>query len=146
MSKVTEERIRLRMDYSRETELIFSDNIPLYADWLEEKLTSTQGENNLTKEQVLKAFDIIEKYKEQEKRKTIESGIIIDSRSILLLGLDVRGINALKNNNILTIGELLSLHRRELKKFRNLGKKTITNINEKIKEFGIETTPFKGGW
>ena len=38
MKKVSEERMRLRVEYSRETDLIFSDNIPAYADWLEKKL------------------------------------------------------------------------------------------------------------
>ena len=28
----------LRIEYSRETDLIFSDDIPKYADWLENKL------------------------------------------------------------------------------------------------------------
>jgi len=35
---VSEERMKLRIEYSRETDLIFSDNIPAYADWLENKL------------------------------------------------------------------------------------------------------------
>jgi hypothetical protein len=35
---VNENRIKLRLQYSRETDLLFSENIPLYADWLEKKL------------------------------------------------------------------------------------------------------------
>jgi hypothetical protein len=31
-------RIKLRIEYARETNKLFSDNIPLYADWLEKKL------------------------------------------------------------------------------------------------------------
>ena len=42
MNKVSEERMKLRIDYSRETDLIFSDNIPAYADWLEQKLALSQ--------------------------------------------------------------------------------------------------------
>ncbi len=42
MNKVSEERIKLRVEYSRETDLIFSDNIPAYADWLEKKLALSQ--------------------------------------------------------------------------------------------------------
>ena len=38
MTKVSEQRMKLRIEYSRETDLIFSDNIPAYADWLEKKL------------------------------------------------------------------------------------------------------------
>jgi hypothetical protein len=40
MKQVSEERMRLRIEYSRETDLIFSDNIPSYADWLEKRLAS----------------------------------------------------------------------------------------------------------
>lgn len=42
MNKVSEERMKLRIEYSRETDLIFSDNIPAYADWLENKLALRQ--------------------------------------------------------------------------------------------------------
>jgi hypothetical protein len=42
MKPVSEERMRLRLEYSRETDLIFSDNIPAYADWLEKKLALSQ--------------------------------------------------------------------------------------------------------
>lgn len=34
--------MKLRIEYSRETDLIFSDNIPAYADWLENKLALRQ--------------------------------------------------------------------------------------------------------
>jgi hypothetical protein len=46
MKQVSEERIRLRVEYSRETDLIFSDNIPAYADWLERKLALRQPHVN----------------------------------------------------------------------------------------------------
>jgi hypothetical protein len=42
MNPVSEERMRLRIEYSRETDLIFSDNISAYADWLEKRLALHQ--------------------------------------------------------------------------------------------------------
>lgn len=42
MTKVSEQRMKFRIEYSRETDLIFSDNIPAYADWLEKKLALSQ--------------------------------------------------------------------------------------------------------
>ena len=42
LTKVSEERMKLRVEYSRETDLIFIDNIPAYADWLEKKLALHQ--------------------------------------------------------------------------------------------------------
>ena len=38
--------MRLRVEYSRETDKIFSDNIPEYADWLEEKLAKLEAAKN----------------------------------------------------------------------------------------------------
>jgi DNA-directed RNA polymerase subunit alpha len=96
-----------------------------------------------TKEEVLKAFDIIEKYKEQELQKIKEIEVEADKRSILILGLNTRELNSLKAYDIETIGELLDLDRFELRKFRNIGKKGIDNINKKLKDFGIETPDFR---
>jgi hypothetical protein len=42
MNKVSEQRMKLRIEYSRETDLVFSDNIPAYSDWMEKKLALSQ--------------------------------------------------------------------------------------------------------
>lgn len=97
----------------------------------------------ITKEEVLNAFDIIEKYQEQERQKIKELEVESDKRSILILGLNTRERNGLMAANIKTIGELLSIDRFELRKFRNVGKKTIDGINRKLKDFGIETPDFR---
>jgi len=97
----------------------------------------------ITKEEVLNAFDIIEKYQEQERQKIKELEVESDKRSILILGLNTRELNCLMAANIKTIGELLSIDRFELRKFRNIGKKTIDGINRKLKDFGIETPGFR---
>ena len=39
------DRIRLRIEYARETDKLFSDNIPAYADWLEVKLAKAEAKN-----------------------------------------------------------------------------------------------------
>ena len=100
----------------------------------------------ITKEEVLNAFDIIEKYQEQERQKIKELEVESDKsdkRSILILGLNTRERNGLMAANIKTIGELLSTDRFELRKFRNIGKSTIDGINRKLKDFGIETPGFR---
>lgn len=97
----------------------------------------------ITREEVLKAFDIIEKYKEQELQKIKELEVEEDKRSILFLGLNTKELNCLKAGGIRTIGELLAIDRFELRKFRNLGKKGIDDINKKLKDFGIETPAFR---
>ncbi len=42
MEQVNENRMRLRIEYSRETDFLFSENIPAYANWLEKKLALLQ--------------------------------------------------------------------------------------------------------
>ena len=100
----------------------------------------------ITKEEVLNAIDIIEKYQEQETQKVRELVKKIeennDTRSILILGLNTRAINCLASEGIRTIGQLLAYDRHKLRWIRDLGDKSITNINTKLKEFGIDTPEF----
>ena len=97
----------------------------------------------ITKEQVLEAFDIIEQYQEQERQKIKELEVEADKRSILILNLNTRELNCLKAADIETIGELLAVDRFALRRFRNIGKKGIIDINKKLKDFGIETPDFR---
>jgi DNA-directed RNA polymerase alpha subunit len=96
----------------------------------------------ITKDQVLKALEIIEKYQEQQKQIIQDLEVKEDPRSLLILGLKTREINSLKDAEVETIGELLALDRFTLRLFRNLGKKGIIDINKKLKDFGIDTPEF----
>ena len=95
------------------------------------------SKEKITKEQVLEAFDIIEKYQEQLRKE-----LGADPRSIYDLGLNTREFNCLKAAEIETIGELLEIPRDVLRKFRGIGKKGIIDINKKLKDFGIDTPEF----
>ena len=97
----------------------------------------------ITKDEVLKALEIIEKYQEQQKQIIKDLEVKEDSRSILILGLNTREINCLKAAEVETIGELLAIDRFKLRRFRNLGKKGIVDINKKLKDFGIDTPEFR---
>jgi DNA-directed RNA polymerase subunit alpha len=103
-------------------------------------------ETMITKHDVLKAFDIIEKYKEQQKQiiqdLDLEVQVETDRRSILVLGLKTRELNCLRSAGIETIGELLATDRYFIRKIRFLGKRGISDINKKIKDLGIETPNF----
>ena len=97
----------------------------------------------MKKGEVLKAFDLIEEYIEQQRRIIKDLEAKEDSRSILILGLNTREETSLKSADINTIGELLSIDRLELRLYRNIGKKGIININTKLKDFGINTPEFR---
>jgi len=53
------------------------------------------------------------------------------------LELSVRSSNCLKNGNIRTIGELIGKSEDELSKVRNFGKKSLSEIKDKLKEWGL---------
>jgi DNA-directed RNA polymerase subunit alpha len=53
------------------------------------------------------------------------------------LELSVRSSNCLKNGNIRTIGELIGRSEDELSKVRNFGKKSLSEIKDKLKEWGL---------
>ena len=59
------------------------------------------------------------------------------SQSIEILGLSNRPKNCLKENKILTIGDLVVKSRDELKLLRNLGEKSIDEIEQKLKEHNL---------
>ena len=104
-----------------------------------------EAKNNImtTKAEVLKAIETIEKYKEEQKQVLRELDIELDTRHVSILGLNTRELNALIYYEIETIGELLALDRFNLRRARGMGKKSIENINKKIKEFGINTPEFR---
>jgi DNA-directed RNA polymerase subunit alpha len=60
--------------------------------------------------------------------------------------LSVRALNCLKAAEIDTIGELVSYQRAALLKFRNFGKKSLVEIEEKLEQlslsFGMDITPY----
>ena len=66
--------------------------------------------------------------------------------SIEDLNLSVRAYNCLKSANINTIGELVSRDEQDLLKFRNFGKKSLTELVEVIEEknlqFGMDVSKF----
>ena len=66
--------------------------------------------------------------------------------SIEDLNLSVRAYNCLKSANINSIGELVARDEQDLLKFRNFGKKSLTELNEVIEEknlqFGMDVAKY----
>lgn len=54
------------------------------------------------------------------------------------LELSVRAHNCLKAANIKTLGELVELQEQELLKFRNFGRKSLTELTEVVHQYGLE--------
>lgn len=63
------------------------------------------------------------------------------------LELSVRALNCLKAADVETLGQLVSHHRHDLLKFRNFGKKSLTELDEKLESlnlsFGMDISKYK---
>lgn len=54
------------------------------------------------------------------------------------LGLSVRSYNCLKRYGVQTVGELANMPNEEFGKVRNLGRRSLEEIKEKLKEIGLD--------
>lgn len=63
------------------------------------------------------------------------------------MDLSVRALNCLKSAEVQTIGDLVSLNKADLLKFRNFGKKSLTELEELVRskglEFGMNVSKYK---
>jgi len=63
------------------------------------------------------------------------------------MDLSVRALNCLKAADVETLGDLVSFNKNDLLKFRNFGKKSLTELEDLVKakglEFGMNTTKYK---
>jgi len=61
--------------------------------------------------------------------------------------LSVRALNCLKSAELETLGDLVSIHKSDLLKFRNFGKKSLAELEDLVKsrglEFGMNLTKYK---
>jgi DNA-directed RNA polymerase subunit alpha len=99
---------------------------------------------------VSKAASILKKYfslfvefeEEEDLQETEETAEAtgdndIMARPISDLDLSVRSSNCLKSANINTIGELMNYDKDALMKIKNFGKKSLTEISEKLQIYGL---------
>jgi DNA-directed RNA polymerase subunit alpha len=63
------------------------------------------------------------------------------------MDLSVRALNCLKAADVETLGDLVAFNKNDLLKFRNFGKKSLTELEELVKskglEFGMNTAKYK---
>ena len=68
------------------------------------------------------------------------------SQKLIDLDLSVRALNCLKAAEVETLGELVTYHRADLLKFRNFGKKSLTELDELLEKnglaFGMDITKY----
>ena len=63
------------------------------------------------------------------------------------MDLSVRALNCLKAAEVETLGQLVAFHRSELLKFRNFGKKSLTELDELLEKnnlsFGMDLSKYQ---
>ena len=63
------------------------------------------------------------------------------------LNLSVRALNCLKAADVETLGDLVQFNKSDLLKFRNFGKKSLTELDDLLESknlsFGMDTTLYK---
>jgi DNA-directed RNA polymerase subunit alpha len=66
---------------------------------------------------------------------------------IVDMDLSVRALNCLKAAELETLGDLVSIHKSDLLKFRNFGKKSLSELEDLVKskglEFGMNVSKYK---
>lgn len=71
---------------------------------------------------------------------------ILKSR-LIDMDLSVRALNCLKSADLETLGDLVSIHKSDLLKFRNFGKKSLSELEDLVKakglEFGMNVSKYK---
>jgi len=115
-------------DALKEAAKILIHHFMLFSD---EKITLETEEKNVTEEFDESSLHI----RQLLKTKLVD------------LDLSVRALNCLKAADVETMGDLVSFNKNDLLKFRNFGKKSLTELEELVKskslEFGMNVTKYK---
>lgn len=130
---VEEMRVEHRTDFEKLTLEIYTNGS------INPKSALTYGAKNLR--EYLSLFinkeEVFEEEKEEEVDEEKEKLEMILATSVEELELSVRSANCLRSANITTLGELVKKTEQEMLKTRNFGKKSLNEIKEKLKAYGL---------
>ena len=92
-------------------------------------------------------LDTDEKYANEEFDEEILHMRQLLKTKLVDLDLSVRALNCLKAAEVETLGDLVKYNKNDLLKFRNFGKKSLTELDDKLKSmnltFGMDISKFK---
>jgi len=82
-----------------------------------------------------------------ELQTCIETNILIAIEKLVDLDLSVRALNCLKAAEVESLGDLVKFNKNDLLKFRNFGKKSLTELDELLEtmnlSFGMDVAKYK---
>src|SRR6056297_2706256 len=137
------EKIQENLPELTNFDMIFESPDKTEKSELEEEETVIQEEETSETEKVVEPeeekeqadeTEVQEKELEDEEEDTQSGDEDISTLPIERLELSVRSLNCLKRDKVNTIGDLLNRPIQELLKIRNFGKKSLKEVNEKLKE------------
>lgn len=105
-------------------------NAKRYGTLLDE-VDRLEEENKNLKNQLLLAGEKV------EIEKIVEKSVLL-SKNIVDLPFTVRTINVMQRAEIQTVGDMMSFKKSELLRFRNMGKKTLRELEEFADKYGLE--------
>lgn len=94
-----------------------------------DEIDRLEEENENLKNQLLLAGEKVEKVDEKS---------VLLSKNIVDLPFTVRAINVMKMAEIQTVGDMISMRQSELMKLRNMGRKTMKELEEFADKYGLE--------
>ena len=82
-------------------------------------------------------LEMDEKKNEEEFDETLLHMRQLLKNKLVDMELSVRALNCLKSADVETLGELVSYHKSDLLKFRNFGKKSLSELDELVAVKGL---------
>lgn len=129
---VTDTRVGQITDYDKLTLEVWTDGtiLPDEAVSLSAKILNDHFKLFIGLTEKIGDVEIMVEKEEEEKDKILDM-------SIEELDFSVRSYNCLKRASINTVGELIQKTEEEMMKVRNLGKKSLEEVDEKLKSLGL---------
>jgi hypothetical protein len=92
----------------------------------------------LQNKQILEALDKKEFYGDAITKLSVLQMRQLLKTKVIDMDLSVRALNCLKVADVETLGELVSLNKNDILKFRNYGKKTLTELEVLVQSTGLQ--------
>ncbi|MDR2937433.1 MAG: DNA-directed RNA polymerase subunit alpha [Prevotellaceae bacterium] len=139
-------RVEQKTDYEKLTMEVTTDGSILPKDALKEAAKILIHHFMLFSDEKI-TIDVEEKFTNDDFDEEVLHMRQMLKTKLTDLDLSVRALNCLKTAEVETLGELVKFQRNDLLKFRNFGKKSLTELDEKLVQlnlsFGMDITKYK---
>lgn len=146
MYEVSDYRVEQRTDYEKLTFDIQTDGSIHPKEALKEAATILIQHFMLFSDERITLEDEVKPVREEFDESTMHIRQLLKTK-LIDMDLSVRALNCLKAAEVDTLGDLVSLNKADLLKFRNFGKKSLTELENLVAsknlEFGMNISKYK---